>query len=792
MPERTRRGSRWPAALMVFVSFAVRVYRLGDANLWWDEALAIWAVRKGLAGVTAWTAADVHPPLYFWSLWGWVQLVGESELASRLLSVLFGVLTVLVVYRLGRRLGGERLGLLAGWLTGLSRFHVWWSQELRMYVLAGLLGMASLYHFLGWLRSENQARGPAQARWWHLGGAALAALGSLYTVLIMAGLVLVENLISLAYVCWGGVRHRLGTLGRWAVAQVMLVAGLAAWLAYSWGAMSTWSVAEPFGWARAARLYATLLTTGISVDIERYTWQVALPLVILILGAYVGWLRWRQRGRPKAEGWDLLTLALAAFVPPLLVYLATLPRALFYTPMLEARYLVAFAPAFWLLLAWALDALIDRWRALGWAGAAGVAAVWLMVLPGHYTTRYLTDELQSMVRTIASQAREGDLVLLNSGTRYPIWSYYYDGLAWQSDKPEVVLVGADSRIITGDRVVTELACGIGDPSRVWLAEVDIGLTDPDRVVAAWLNENYTQVHALGFGPNTLRLYDAAESLPSLVGAYVPEYSVLCEGASYALRGVDMPVTEVAAGERAHVGLLWERTPAEARLVWRHASGQILAVRALRADDSPGAWRQQVEMAVPREIPRERYDLVLELPDGRVCELLGVGVVGDRQPRLLAQPATNIGATLGDLAQLVGYTVHSRGSTLEEGDELTVKAGDTLVLDLYWRALRPTDAAYTVFTQLLGEAHNPRTQGPVWGQHDSGPSGYAAPTTDWRAGDRVQDRHLIEVAPDAPEGLYQLQVGMYDPSTGQRLPVTDATGAEVGDRVLLPVTVRVKP
>jgi len=98
----------------------------------------------------------------------------------------------------------------------------------------------------------------------------------------------------------------------------------------------------------------------------------------------------------------------------------------------------------------------------------------------------------------------------------------------------------------------------------------------------------------------------------------------------------------------------------------------------------------------------------------------------------------------------------------------------------------------VFTQLLGEAHNPRTQGPVWGQHDSGPSGYAAPTTDWRAGDRVQDRHLIEVAPDAPEGLYQLQVGMYDPSTGQRLPVTDATGAEVGDRVLLPVTVRVKP
>jgi len=145
---------RWPAALIVLGSFALRVYRLGDANVWWDEALAIWAVRKGLGGVTAWTASDVHPPLYFWSLWGWVQLFGEGELAARLLSAVLGVLTVIIVYRLGRRLRGERVGLLAAFLTGFSRFHIWWSQELRMYVLAGLLGTLSLYHLLGWLHER--------------------------------------------------------------------------------------------------------------------------------------------------------------------------------------------------------------------------------------------------------------------------------------------------------------------------------------------------------------------------------------------------------------------------------------------------------------------------------------------------------------------------------------------------------------------------------------------------------------------------------------------------------------
>jgi len=55
-------------ALLV-IAYALRVYRLGDQNVWWDEGLAVWAVRQPLAAATAWTASDVHPPLFFWMLW---------------------------------------------------------------------------------------------------------------------------------------------------------------------------------------------------------------------------------------------------------------------------------------------------------------------------------------------------------------------------------------------------------------------------------------------------------------------------------------------------------------------------------------------------------------------------------------------------------------------------------------------------------------------------------------------------------------------------------------------------
>jgi 4-amino-4-deoxy-L-arabinose transferase-like glycosyltransferase len=792
MPSKGRSASRWLAALLVLASFALRVFRLGDANVWWDEALAIWAVRKGLYGVTAWTASDVHPPLYFWSLWGWVQVFGEGELAARLLSALFGVLTVVIVYRLGRRLRGERVGLLAAFLTGFSRFHIWWSQELRMYALAGLLGLLSIYHFLGWLRTEATPY-PARAkdRWWHLGGAALYGLGSLYTVLIMGGLFLVENLVVLVHALVGGVRRRVATLGRWVIGQLLVVAGLAVWLTYSWDAMSTWSVTEPFGLGRAASLYATLLTTGVSVEIERYAWLVAAFMLLFFAGAVAGLDRLRSKGRSGHEAWDLLTLFLVATVPPLLVYAATLPRALFYTPRLEARYLIPFATAFWVLLAWALDALIERWRIVGWAGVIAVATLWLAVLPEHYRSRYLGDELQSMVRTIASQSRYGDLVLVDSGTRYPIWSYYYDGLDWRTPKPPVVYLGDDSRKLTSEGVALSLPDIVAKADRIWLAEVDIALTDPDRLVPAWLDERHTQVQALGFGANTLRLYDASREPPTLAAAYQPITSLSCKAETYHLIGVDVPVPVVAAGTAAQVGLLWELAPMTSRLVGQNVHGHLLMARPLSQPDRQDDVRQQVELPIPNQMPDGAYALSLELSSDDPCVLPGLRVKSAAWPEVAESPVELVGAALGDIAELEGYALYYRRGTVAAEGEAAFVPGETVVLDLYWRARGPAAHSYTVFAQILGDAFNPATQGPVWGQDDSPPAGNAAPTDAWRTGDLVLDRHAMTLDPEAPEGLYHIQVGMYDPATGSRLPVKSPSGEDWGDRVLLSASVRVR-
>lgn len=193
-PARRREGL-WLGLLLV-VALALRLFRLGQADLWWDEALAIWAVRKGLVGATVWTAGDVHPPLYFWALWAWVRLFGESPFAMRSLSVVIGTLTVWATYGLGRQVGGRHVGLLAAALTAVAPLAVWWSQEMRMYALAGLLCTLSWRQMLRWFDSERHAQRP-DLRALALG--ALASLGALYTVFLSAAALVAQAALLLLY-----------------------------------------------------------------------------------------------------------------------------------------------------------------------------------------------------------------------------------------------------------------------------------------------------------------------------------------------------------------------------------------------------------------------------------------------------------------------------------------------------------------------------------------------------------------------------------------------------------------
>ena len=61
-------------------------------------------------------------------------------------------------------------------------------------------------------------------------------------------------------------------------------------------------------------------------------------------------------------------------------------------------------------------------------------------------------------------------------------------------------------------------------------------------------------------------------------------------------------------------------------------------------------------------------------------------------------------------------------------------------------------------------------GALVAQHDGPPNGGYTPTTTWTAGRPIHSRSGLATAPVLAPGSYRLIAGLYDPATGDRLPV----------------------
>jgi len=136
----------------------------------------------------------------------------------------------------------------------------------------------------------------------------------------------------------------------------------------------------------------------------------------------------------------------------------------------------------------------------------------------------------------------------------------------------------------------------------------------------------------------------------------------------------------------------------------------------------------------------------------------------------SQPAE---ANLGGLVRLVGYALDTRRAG----------PGGRVSVTLYWQALSPIPEDYHVFVHLEGDPQAGSAPG-IWGQADGRPVCWTYPTFDWRPGQIIADQHAVSIRPDTPPGAYPLLVGMYQPSTAERLEVLDEAGKPLANFVRL--------
>lgn len=93
------------------------------------------------------------------------------------------------------------------------------------------------------------------------------------------------------------------------------------------------------------------------------------------------------------------------------------------------------------------------------------------------------------------------------------------------------------------------------------------------------------------------------------------------------------------------------------------------------------------------------------------------------------------------------------------------AGESQVR-ISWRPQQALTANYTFFVHLIGP------DGALVAQRDQPPLQGFYPSDRWLRGRAFQDQYNLTLADESPPGAYQLLIGLYDPATGERLPLVE--------------------
>src|SRR5471032_3703416 len=111
-------GAGWLSRLwwvpILALAMAVRFYGLTASAIWGDEASSLLLSEYAMEDLWFHAAHDVHPPLYFFMLRGWIEVFGDSVFSLRSMSVLPGVVAVGLGIWLTRLIATRRAAVLAG------------------------------------------------------------------------------------------------------------------------------------------------------------------------------------------------------------------------------------------------------------------------------------------------------------------------------------------------------------------------------------------------------------------------------------------------------------------------------------------------------------------------------------------------------------------------------------------------------------------------------------------------------------------------------------------------------
>lgn len=361
--------------LILLVGAVFRFYQSTAVALWHDEAFSALFLRYSWGEMFFRIGLDVHPPLYYFILRLWSYVAGSSLFSLRLLSILFGVLTIWAGYLFVRSAFRSKiLALLSALFLAVNPFQIQYAQEARMYTLGTFLLVLSSYFLVEALNSKKKKH------WiWY----SLAVAASLYTHYYLVFSILAQGLFLL----YAAVKQKkIGILlsAAWAygLALILYLPWLKTFMEQSRRVQQAFWIPPLDRWSIPGTIWK--MSFG-GQGINRTVLVVAV-IAAAVLAFYF------LRKVKTSQKWHILLAVLVPFAGAVFLSLRTniyldryfvfaslywsilIPAALYHVPHFLPRWILLI-----LLLGGSLFVFFKNWADLDIAGKSGMTAAAKMV-----------------------------------------------------------------------------------------------------------------------------------------------------------------------------------------------------------------------------------------------------------------------------------------------------------------------------------------------------------------------------------------------------------------------------
>lgn len=562
--------------LIALMAFALRVYHLGAQAIWWDESLSLYRATRDLATILANTiviqnvvTTDLQPPLYFILLHFLVPAFGTSEFALRFLSLAANVLTIPLLYDLGRQWLSRGAGLLAALFGTLAPFYVWFAQEARPYALVllwSLLALCALTRAFALGRADASTRegflkqldsimprvdgsgetltdagkttrpSAFRARRWLL-VYILAAIAALYTHYYAIFLFPFHSLFVAARV-WPSAWKFIFLPVLPLASAILLIPKAAAGAAGNANSGPTFVPLDII-----FRDLVNSFSIGLTLDPGQAAWVDALLGAVFLIGIAA------SVSIPSGRAGIFLLAYL--FIPTLELYVASYVRPLYQ----NSRYLIAWSPAFYLGIAAGVLTLARRSRLLA-VPALGVFLIGATVSLSnlYFDPRFGKDDHRAWAEFLRERVRPGDFLILDSPHTAELYHYYAgDLLPWTT-----LPILRDDGVASPQEDLAAVREVYRRYARVWFLSMHAPFDDPEGRIEKILNQEGALLDRATFrGTSTgILLLQYVPSLPIASANEIGHPLNAMFDSRLRLLGYDAPAS-IESGARGVVKLYWQ-------------------------------------------------------------------------------------------------------------------------------------------------------------------------------------------------------------------------------------------